>query len=314
MAGYVNQGGQLVPYLFQHDVVNSVAATSKANGGASATASYFVFGETQSTTGAAVSRLKYTGREDDGTGLYQYRARYYDPSIGRFVSEDPAGFQGSGANWYAYVGNNPVNATDPTGKEPYTAYPTYQDAQYAAARYNAELTLGVIQYYGKTQEYGSYIYKLGDSYYHTQPVTSGIVNEVSAEDYAYLRSIVPPSTEIGRSHSHPPGPNYGQGPSPGDISGASSLGDTVGRVDGSAAFFTPGNTQTIFNPITRSIEKTNTTILPSTGPLTPRDPAFEFAPPIDIYNSLGPSNSVNNGFVTYPSKSNTNATRVIYAK
>ena len=115
VAGYVNQGGQLVPYLFQHDVVNSVAASSKPNGGASATASYFAFGETQSTTGAAVSRLKYTGREDDGTGLYYYRARYYDPSIGRFVSEDPAGFQGSGTNWYAYVGNNPVNANDPTG-------------------------------------------------------------------------------------------------------------------------------------------------------------------------------------------------------
>ena len=44
-----------------------------------------------------------------------YRARYYDPQIGRFISEDPLGFLGSGTNFYAYVRNNPVNLTDPFG-------------------------------------------------------------------------------------------------------------------------------------------------------------------------------------------------------
>lgn len=48
------------------------------------------------------------------TGFYYYRARYYDPKIGRFISEDPIGFRG-GINFYAYVENNPVNDTDPTG-------------------------------------------------------------------------------------------------------------------------------------------------------------------------------------------------------
>jgi RHS repeat-associated protein len=43
-----------------------------------------------------------------------YRARYYDPKIGRFISEDPIGFDG-GINFYAYVGNNPANWTDPSG-------------------------------------------------------------------------------------------------------------------------------------------------------------------------------------------------------
>ncbi len=48
-------------------------------------------------------------------GLYYYRARYYDPEIGRFLSEDPLGF-GAGINFYAYVENNPVNHNDPSGE------------------------------------------------------------------------------------------------------------------------------------------------------------------------------------------------------
>jgi len=44
-----------------------------------------------------------------------YRARYYDPTIGRFISEDPAGFAGSGTNSYAYVRNSPINLIDPLG-------------------------------------------------------------------------------------------------------------------------------------------------------------------------------------------------------
>ena len=57
-------------------------------------------------------------RQDDGTGLYYYRARYYDPTLGRFVSEDRLGFGSGDVNFYAYVGNNPVNANDPTGNCP----------------------------------------------------------------------------------------------------------------------------------------------------------------------------------------------------
>jgi RHS repeat-associated protein len=57
----------------------------------------------------------YTGREwDPETGLYYYRARYYDPKVGRFISEDPIGFAG-GPNLYAYVGSDPANAVDPFG-------------------------------------------------------------------------------------------------------------------------------------------------------------------------------------------------------
>ena len=59
--------------------------------------------------------LRYMAREiDAATGLYYVRARWYDPSLERFVSEDPTGLVG-GINPYAYVGDDPVNHTDPSG-------------------------------------------------------------------------------------------------------------------------------------------------------------------------------------------------------
>jgi len=58
----------------------------------------------------------FTGREwDKETGLYYYRARYYDPMEGRFISKDPISFAGGDVNLYAYVENNPVNWIDPSG-------------------------------------------------------------------------------------------------------------------------------------------------------------------------------------------------------
>jgi RHS repeat-associated protein len=76
---------------------------------------YDSFGNrTASTT--AEFRFGYTGRELDlETGLYYYRARYYDSQLGRFISEDPIGFSAGDTNLYRYVNNSPTNYTDPTG-------------------------------------------------------------------------------------------------------------------------------------------------------------------------------------------------------
>ena len=61
-------------------------------------------------------RFKFTGREWlSELGLYYYRARFYDPVTGRFISQDPIGFFGGDQNLYGYVGNRPVTFTDPTG-------------------------------------------------------------------------------------------------------------------------------------------------------------------------------------------------------
>jgi RHS repeat-associated protein len=57
---------------------------------------------------------QYTSRENDNTGLYYYRARYYDPVMKRFVSSDPIGLAG-GINTFAYVGGNPLMYSDPYG-------------------------------------------------------------------------------------------------------------------------------------------------------------------------------------------------------
>jgi RHS repeat-associated protein len=65
--------------------------------------------------GGTVTGYGFTGREfDPETGLLYYRARYYDPKIGRFISEDPIGLS-AGINFYSYVYNDPVNLVDPFG-------------------------------------------------------------------------------------------------------------------------------------------------------------------------------------------------------
>ncbi len=71
---------------------------------------------TQDTNPSLDFPFAITGREyDRETGLYFYRARYYDPSIGRFISEDPLGFAAGDTNLSRYVGNATTVATDPTG-------------------------------------------------------------------------------------------------------------------------------------------------------------------------------------------------------
>jgi RHS repeat-associated protein len=76
--------------------------------------------ETQPAYG---DRFKFTGRElDPETGLYYYRARFFDPALGRFVSQDPIGFIAGDPNLYRYVHNSPLTATDPTGETAVVEY------------------------------------------------------------------------------------------------------------------------------------------------------------------------------------------------
>ncbi|MFZ0415127.1 MAG: RHS repeat-associated core domain-containing protein, partial [Candidatus Acidiferrales bacterium] len=76
---------------------------------------YDSFGKLTNSSGTLTNPFQYTGRElDSETGLYYYRARYYDPATGRFLSEDPVGFFAS-RDFYSYVGNTPTGFNDPFG-------------------------------------------------------------------------------------------------------------------------------------------------------------------------------------------------------
>lgn len=97
---------------FYADRLGSVMALSDANQ-VTTYYRYDPYGRT-STQGNDLNPFRYTAREFEAEDLYYYRARYYDPTTGRFLSEDPLGLAG-GLNLYAYVGGDPVNATDPFG-------------------------------------------------------------------------------------------------------------------------------------------------------------------------------------------------------
>ena len=78
------------------------------------TYTYEPFGNTSAGGTSTTNSTAYTGRELDATGLYFHRARYYNPQLQRFISEDPGGFFG-GINLYRYADDNPVSYKDPFG-------------------------------------------------------------------------------------------------------------------------------------------------------------------------------------------------------
>jgi RHS repeat-associated protein len=103
---------QLGTYYFTQDHLGSTRELTDEQGNVSERIEYDSFGNGE---GSSLTRYGYTSREWDAeTGLYYYRNRWYDPSVGRFISEDPIGLSG-GVNWYAYVANNPIRFADPLG-------------------------------------------------------------------------------------------------------------------------------------------------------------------------------------------------------
>lgn len=100
-------------FYLANDLGSTVALTNDA-GAVTTTYTYGPFGTT-TVDGSSTNPFQFTGRENDGNGLYYYRARYYSPSHGRFLAEDPLEFGGGDINLYAYVWNAPVNFSDAFG-------------------------------------------------------------------------------------------------------------------------------------------------------------------------------------------------------
>ena len=110
----MERGGQ--SFFYHTDGLGSIIDLTDSNGAVVQSYVYDSFGNIEQQVGSLVNPYTYTGREfDSESGLYYYRARYYDSGMGRFINEDPVGFAAGDNNFYRYVQNNPVNFVDPEG-------------------------------------------------------------------------------------------------------------------------------------------------------------------------------------------------------
>jgi RHS repeat-associated protein len=132
--------------FYHADGLGSITSLANGAGALAQTYTFDSFGKQTASTGSLTTPFQYTGRESDPeTGLYYYRARYYDAATGRFLSEDPLGTDGGGfdfyrfkyydpmarsiprevrtgfrggLNFYRYATGNPANFNDPFGLWP----------------------------------------------------------------------------------------------------------------------------------------------------------------------------------------------------
>ena len=127
-------------YYYHYDALGNIVALSDNNGDIVERYGYDAYGNVSIHTSAGANGMwmdpdddvayasakgnpyLFTGRRyDSDTALYYYRARYYSPDLGRFISADPIGYLG-GLNLYSYCGNNPINWIDPYGLLPWQLY------------------------------------------------------------------------------------------------------------------------------------------------------------------------------------------------
>jgi len=103
-------------FFYHKNHQGSITEITDINGNIAKMYKYDAFGRKYFESGPSlVDEFAYTARQrHDRTGLYYYRNRFYNPQLGRFLSQDPIGITG-GTNLYAYVGNSPVNYVDPLG-------------------------------------------------------------------------------------------------------------------------------------------------------------------------------------------------------
>ena len=125
---------------------------------------------------------------DDETGNYYCRTRFYSPTSGRFLSEDPIRFAGLDANLYRYVGNNPINFIDPYGLAPGDIFPTINEAGVDAINYINSRSIR------EGREYGGYIYG--------NELTGYTYHEPIAGDEGSVTLPPPPFNVVADFHTH----------------------------------------------------------------------------------------------------------------
>ncbi len=105
-------------YCYHFDATGNTVAVTDGSQNVVNSYDYSPFGMILNETEAFAQPFKYVGKLGvmaESNGFYYMRARYYDPVTGRFISEDPKGFDGGDVNLYVYAGNNPVLLVDPEG-------------------------------------------------------------------------------------------------------------------------------------------------------------------------------------------------------
>jgi RHS repeat-associated protein len=106
-------------FYLHGDHQGSTSVVTDNSGNQKGSITYYSFGGTRSDNSSVYLNYKYTGQElDKDTRLYNYGARLYDPDLARFLTPDsivPKHWNPQSLNRYAYVLNNPMNYTDPTG-------------------------------------------------------------------------------------------------------------------------------------------------------------------------------------------------------
>ena len=101
-------------YWFHHDQIGSTRLITDATGASQATYTFDPYGGLASSSGNVTNPFRFAGQYNDAeTGLYYLQARYYDPTVGQFISIDPAA--ATSRQRYGYTSGNPLNGTDPRG-------------------------------------------------------------------------------------------------------------------------------------------------------------------------------------------------------
>jgi RHS repeat-associated protein len=178
--------------FYYTDGLGSVRALSGTDSSTSATYQYDAFGNIRNTTGSSSNPFEFSGQQlDQETGLYYLRARFYDPSIGAFLSKDA--YRGNINEPYNYANANPITRIDPAGTESETILDQITD--YIGPDYAAELAQMVGAYLPSSMAAfglalplivtgGYYIYVIGGAIVASYEIGKGLGNLANSVIYS----------------------------------------------------------------------------------------------------------------------------------